>query len=69
MVEFNDRRPEEVHYVDVEWAHTKNDLKKAGKSRVSVYASNQVQAKQIAEQMVASRGKEPTKATWVKVKM
>lgn len=73
MVEFNDRRPEEVHYVDVDWAHTKDTLKtgevKAGRSRVSVMARNQSEATLLAQQMVAARGKEPTGAKWVKVRI
>lgn len=70
---FNDRRPEETHVVDVDWAHSKDTLKegklKAGRSRVSVLASNKEQARLIAQQMVAARGKEPTGSTWVGAKL
>jgi hypothetical protein len=55
--------------VEVEWAHDKDTLKEgkvhAGTSHVSVLADNPTEATLIAQQMVAARGHEPTKAKLV----
>jgi hypothetical protein len=69
MVYNEDRQPEETHQVDVDWAHSKDDKRLAGTHRVNVLASNQHEARLIAEQMVAARGKEPLGSTWVGAKV
>lgn len=67
-MEFHDRRPEELHTVHVEFSHSKGDLKEGrivqGIRKVKVHARNVTEARLLAEQMVAARGKEPTRSIW-----
>lgn len=57
------------HQFAVEWAHHKDTLKEgevhAGTSYINVMAESVDEGKLIAEQMVAARGREPTKADWI----
>jgi len=57
------------HQFRVTWAHNKDTLKEgeidAGHSYLNVLAANPDEGKLMAEQMVAARGREPTKAEWI----
>lgn len=57
------------HQFIVYWAHSKDTLKEGGvdegHSFVTVADESHTAAKLTAEQMVAARGKEPTRTEWV----
>ncbi|HET7110188.1 MAG TPA: hypothetical protein VFI41_04910 [Gemmatimonadales bacterium] len=57
------------HQFKVQWAKNKDTLKEgelaAGHSYLTVLARDPDEGKLIAEQMVAARGHEPTKADWI----
>jgi len=61
------------HQFNVYWAHSKDSIKEGrleeGVSNVTVLGANSlrgnIRAKRVAESMVASRGKEPTRTEWI----
>jgi hypothetical protein len=61
------------HQFNVYWSHSKDDLKEGrleqGVSNVTVLGGRglegNIRARRTAEQMVAARGKEPTRTEWV----
>lgn len=57
------------HQFRVEWATSKDTLKEgevvAGHSYLNVLAPSVDEGRLMAEQMVAARGREPTRADWI----
>jgi hypothetical protein len=57
------------HQFKITWAESKDTLKEgrveAGHSYITVLAGHTDEGKLLAEQMVAARGREPTKAEWI----